>query len=84
MQIYVNVENSTSISESFYMFSDNTLHMNLLNWTLPVIHRDSYYVFKDNVLSMKDKENDISDFDNRINNHSMRKIFDKIMTNNPC
>ncbi|KAL4497715.1 hypothetical protein ABPG73_020812 [Tetrahymena malaccensis] len=84
MQLYVHVDNSTSISESFYMFSDNTFHMNLLNWTLPVVHQNSYDIFKLNVLSMEEKEKEISDFDSHINNKPMRKIFDKIMKKDPC
>lgn len=33
---------------------------------------------------MNDKERDINDFDDRINNLAMRKIFDRIMVKNPC
>lgn len=84
MQTYVEVENASSMSESFYMITDNALRVNLLNSTIPVLHNSSYQVFKENVLSMEDKEKEIVHFKSEIYSHSLKKTFESIMLKNPC
>ena len=84
MQTYVKVEDAASISESFYMLSDNSLRMYLLNATIPVLYGDSLTVFKTNVMLMKEKEDKISTINSEIFNPSLKKIFESIMIKNPC